>query len=420
MSFASSWLGSGTLFPVLVSEAPDAETGIIVVVPAFDEPDLPELLDSLALCKPPSCKTEVIIVINAPLRASSESLKTNLSAISEIDIWKKKNTNCFFRLFIIDLGQPHIKGWGVGLARKAGMDEAAKRFNVIDKPQGVIASLDADCTVRENYFVSLENDLLNKKERKACSIYFEHDVTGDKFQEKVYNSVYQYELHLRYYLQALFYTGFPNVFHTVGSSIAVKCLSYIKAGGMNRRQAGEDFYFVQKLVPAGGYFNLNSTTVHPSPRTSERVPFGTGAIVGKMISKGENDFMTYNPLAFRDLHSFFGMLRRIFDCNSQELINLFPHFPKSIKDFLEEQKWISRISEIKNNTSGFPSFKKRFFLWFNMFMVVKYLNVSHKSAFKKMPVTVAAKELLNYMKINPGIGEKMELLYLYRNLEKLS
>jgi hypothetical protein len=236
----------------------------------------------------------------------------------------------------------------------------------------------------------------------------------------VYNAVYQYELHLRYYFQALSYTGFPAVFHTVGSSIAVKCLSYIKAGGMNRRQAGEDFYFVQKLIPAGGYFSLNSTTVYPSPRESARVPFGTGAAVEKMLAKNETQFMTYNTLAFRDLSAFFGMLEKIFHSKPEELINLFPEFPESLKIFLEDQNWVSKISEIKNNTSGFPTFRKRFFIWFNMFKVVKYLNFSHKSTFKKIPVTVAATELLTNMKMHPVIGNDTGLLQYYRNLEKNS
>ena len=340
MGFASSWLESAALFPILVDEEPETSTGIIVVVPAFDEPSIIEQLDSMALCKPPSCKTEVLIIINASLNASAESLKNNLAAINEIDIWKQKNSNCFFRLFAIDLGQPDIKGWGVGLARKAGMDEATKRFNVINKPDGVIANLDADCTVEKNYFAEIETELLNRNDRKGCSIYFEHPVTGDRFPDKIYNSIYQYELHLRYFFQALAYTGFPNVFHTVGSSIAVKCLPYIKAGGMNRRQAGEDFYFVQKLVPAGGYFSLNSTTVYPSPRISERVPFGTGAAVGKMVSKNENYFMTYNPLAFRDLYLYFELLKKIFETSQEELVELFSDLPDSIKVFLEEQKWI--------------------------------------------------------------------------------
>ena len=47
-----------------------------------------------------------------------------------------------------------FKGWGVGLARKTGMDEAVRRFDIINNPEGVILSLDADCTVEHNYFVS--------------------------------------------------------------------------------------------------------------------------------------------------------------------------------------------------------------------------------------------------------------------------
>jgi hypothetical protein len=418
MGFASSWLGSGSLFPELINEAPDKETGIIVVVPAFDEPLIIEMLDSLALCQPPFCKSEVIIVINASPIASSESLENNLKSIYEIEEWKRKNQHCFFRLYVISLGQPELKGWGVGLARKAGMDEALRRFNSIEKPDGVIVNLDADCTVLNNYFISLENELLRKKEKKGCSIYFEHPVSGVKFSQSIYNSVYQYELHLRYYFQALSFTGFPNVFHTVGSSIAVKSMAYIKVGGMNRRQAGEDFYFVQKLIPAGGYFSLNSTVVYPSPRVSGRVPFGTGAAVGKMVKENSTDLLTYNPLAFKDLFMFFEYIHKIFENSAEDLILLFYDFPESIKLFLEEQDWISKIAEIKNNTSGYISFRKRFFEWFNMFKVVKYLNFSHKSTFEKVPVLFAAEELLRYRKTDLSIAQKVGLLEFYRSLER--
>ena len=89
--------------------------------------------------------------------------------------------------------------------------------------------------------------------------------------------------------------------------MAVKALPYVKAGGMNRKQAGEDFYFIQKLVPAGGYFSLNSTTVYPSPRASFRVPFGTGASIGKLTEQMNVRLLTYNLQAFNELRSFFSM-----------------------------------------------------------------------------------------------------------------
>jgi hypothetical protein len=418
MGFASSWLGSGSLFPEFINEAPDKETGIIIVVPAFDEPLIIEMLDSLAECQPCCCNSEVIIVINAPLNASSESLENNLKSISDIEDWKKKNKHCFFRIYVISPGQQGLKGWGVGLARKTGMDEALRRFNSVERSDGVIVNLDADCTVQRNYFVSLENELLKKKEKKGCSIYFEHAVSGDKFPVNIYDSIYLYELHLRYYYQALLFTGFPNVFHTVGSSIAVKSMAYMKAGGMNRRQAGEDFYFVQKLIPAGGYFSLNSTTIFPSPRVSGRVPFGTGAAVGKMVKENSNGLLTYNPLAFKDLYMFFEYLPKIFENSAEDLILLFYDFPESIRLYLEGQDWLSKITEIKNNTSGYISFRKRFFEWFNMFRVVKYLNFSHKSTFEKVPVIFAAEELLRYRETDPAVAQKVGLLEFYRSFER--
>src|SRR5512138_1299495 len=333
MGFASDWLESGALFPVLIDEAPDVATGIIVVVPAFDEPDISELLDSLALCKSPVCRTEVIIVINAGSKATPDQLANNHTTLSDIRKWKERNAECFFRTYALNLGQPSIKGWGVGLARKTGMDEALRRFNNLNKPDGVIVNLDADCTVEDNYLISIERELLRRKERKGCSLYFEHALSGTRFPEIIYKSVYQYELHLRYYYQALYYTGFPDVFHTVGSSIAVKSLSYLRAGGMNRREAGEDFYFIQKLVPAGGYFTLNSTTVYPSPRSSERVPFGTGVVVGRMAEKNEKQLLTYNPGAFEDLRVLFGMTEELFECKPGQISKPYGILPESLRQF---------------------------------------------------------------------------------------
>ena len=47
MGFASAYLEKRAFFPEIIKEAPDNETGIIVVVPAYNEPGLARLLDSL-------------------------------------------------------------------------------------------------------------------------------------------------------------------------------------------------------------------------------------------------------------------------------------------------------------------------------------------------------------------------------------
>ena len=420
MGFASAYLKQRALFPQIIKEAPDKQTGIIVVVPAYNEPGICKLLDSLALCSEPECKVEVIIIVNAPSDATPEGKENNTLTISNIESWKTQHQNCFFRLYAYIAVQPSLNGWGVGLARKTGMDEAVRRFDKIVNADGIILNLDADCLVENNYFISVYNELFIKKGRRACSIYFEHPLSGDEFPETNYKYITLYELHLRYYFQGLAFSVFPYVFHTVGSAIAVKALSYVESGGMNRRQAGEDFYFIQKLVPSGGYFNLNSTTVYPSPRTSSRVPFGTGALIGKLSEGNSSTFLTYNMQAFQELRSFFEMTESIFHCNNQELNEIYRLFPPGLKLFLDENEWVGKMLEIKNNTSGITSFKKRFFVWFNMFRIVKYLNYIHLEIFEKKPVDVSALELLKDTGTTFHSKDPVELLLYFRALEKNS
>jgi hypothetical protein len=205
----------------------------------------------------------------------------------------------------------------------------------------------------------------------------------------------------------------------VGSAIAVKALAYIKAGGMNRRQAGEDFYFIQKLVPAGGYFNLNSTVVFPSSRTSSRVPFGTGASIGRLEVEESSTLLTYNINAFKELAIFFELTDTIFECAHEELAEQYRILPKGLRMFICENDWIKKIIEIKNNTSGKLSFRKRFFEWFNMFKIVKYLNYVHTEYFEKKPVDIAATELLKEQGIILESAEPLDLLQYYRKLEKV-
>jgi hypothetical protein len=414
MGFASAWLAEKTLFPQFIAEPPEENTGIIIVVPACNEPGIITLLDSLGICTPPSCSVEVIIVVNAPADSPPDYLEQNRSTLEAVETWK--GVPRFLKVYCV--APVHsINDWGVGLARKTGMDEALRRFDRINRPDGVILCLDADCTVAPDYLVSVNNELLDVRSRSACSIYFEHPVSGKEFSSSTYKAIVQYELHLRYYVQSLSYTGFPYVFHTVGSALAVKALVYMKAGGMNRRQAGEDFYFIQKIVSDGGYFYLTSTTVYPSPRKSCRVPFGTGATIGK-LSADENPVLnSYNPEAFNELRKVFSLADRLYECHGNTTLGFYRLLPASFKLFIPENEWISRIDEIRENTSGPASFRKRFFAWFNMFKIVKYLNFVHPHCFDKKPVADCACELLMLKGISAS-SDPSELLHTYRSMEK--
>jgi hypothetical protein len=207
------------------------------------------------------------------------------------------------------------------------------------------------------------------------------------------------------------------VHHTVGSAIAVKAQSYVKAGGMNRRMAGEDFYFIQKLVPAGGFFNLNQTTVFPSPRSSFRVPFGTGPAISRLAELNNEIFLTYNFKAFRDLKILFSLIDKIFYADYNDPEFFYNDLPAGLKQFTTTGEWTEKIREIKRNTSAIQSFRKRFFSWFNMFKIVKYLNSVHVSLMEKMPVNECAAELLIAIGKDFKSKDTAELLGYFRSLE---
>jgi hypothetical protein len=420
MGFASDYLEKRALFPVFIKEAPFGDTSIIVVVPSFDEPEITYLLDSLNLCASPVCSVEVLIIINAPAGAEEESLLNNRRSILEIESWKKEHSGCFFRVFVIDLTSVRMEGWGVGMARKAGMDEALRRFDQIKKPDGIILNLDADCKVKPDYFTAVYCEMINRKDRSACSIYFEHPTSGDEFPGSVYKAIILYELHLRYYFQGVAFTGFPYVHHTVGSAIAVKALPYMKAGGMNRRMAGEDFYFIQKLVPAGGFFNLNQTTVFPSPRASFRVPFGTGPVISRLTETGNETLLSYNFEAFKDLKICFRLIDKIFCSGHDDPEFYFGDLPPGLKEFTGLLDWTDKINQIMGNTSGIESFRKRFFGWFNMFKIVKYLNWVHISLMAKKPVVESASELLIALGLEFKSSDPAKMLDYFRRLERES
>ncbi len=197
---------------------------------------------------------------------------------------------------------------GPGLARKTGMDEAVRRFAAAGTPDGIILSFDADTLCDPDYFTAISDHFHRHPDDNGCSIYFEHPLSGSDFNSEVYRAVTYYELHMRYYLRGLRNAGHPNVYHTVGSAFAVTAEAYCRHGGMNRRKAGEDFYFLQKFFDAGRFSECNTTRVIPSPRPSGRVIFGTGAAVSEFLSS-KAEPLTYNPAAFDSIGTFLANAR---------------------------------------------------------------------------------------------------------------
>lgn len=417
MSFANSYLAKQKEFKQVNNKIPDNNLRFIIIIPCCNEPFILNTLNSLYNCSLTNSSIELIIVVNSSEESSDDVKDQNIKTITDIKRWEKVN-NPFFPISIIHKPNLPKKFAGAGLARKIGMDEAIGRFNLINHPGGVLISLDADTEVEPDYLCEIERFYFNNPNANGCSIYFEHPTVGNDYDENVYNSIILYELYLRYYVQSLRYIGYPFSFHTVGSCFTVNAQTYIKQGGMNKKQAGEDFYFLHKVIPQGGFYDLCATCVYPSPRISDRVPFGTGPIIKKII---ENKFtlLTYHQNAFNDIRHLIELKDSFFDKGETDIINLLEDLPGILKEYLISVNFIKEIDRINTNCANIGSYRKHFFCWFNAFKVLKFLNYSHDGVYKKIDIEIASLNLLQ--KIHHNIKSELsarELLNVYRNIEK--
>ena len=399
-----------------VEEASPKDLHFVVVIPCFKEPDLIRTIESLQGCQPPKKAVEVIVVINSPENSTTEILSQNEKTYKDLRDWERTNPFSFFKLHVLIADNLPGKDAGAGLARKIGMDEAVRHFDKVGNYGGVIISVDADTTVDPNYLLEIEK-FFETHQADACNIYFEHPVEGTDYSQELYEGIAQYELFLRYFVQSLREIDYPFAFHTIGSGFAANADAYVRQGGMNKRTAGEDFYFLQKLIPHGRFYELNSTRVCPSPRVSDRVPFGTGAAMKEMAENNQKEFLAYHPDAFGEIDRFMKLTDYFYDIENIDLEAIIGD--ECMRNYLEQNRFTEKLQEIRQNSKGLKSFRKRFFNWFNAFRVFKFLNFAHEGCYEKMPVNDAALNLLIAIDSNvEGLDGNKEILLIFREMQR--
>ncbi len=356
---------------------------ITVIIPCYDEPAILTTLNSLRENVRSYRKNlHIIVVINHSENSPQNVKEQNAKSKMELINWGKNYASELHTLSIIKTVFPGNSG-GVGDARKIGMDEAINQYIKHNK-DGILVSLDADTICAPNYLVEIFNHFQKKPQTNTLIIRYEHQL--NKLSPKQKNAIVQYELYLRYIRMAYEYAGHPNYFHTIGSAFAVKASAYCKQGGMNHRQAGEDFYFLQKMFRLGHCHELNSTQVYPASRTSTRVPFGTGKAIAEILSSGK-EYQTYNFQAFKELKYFFEQHKNLYKISKEDYEYIVYHnLGGLIKSFLIEIDFYTDLRKINANCASLEMFSKKFFETFSVFQIIKYLNFSHTHFLQKVGI----------------------------------
>jgi hypothetical protein len=292
-----------------------------LVIPAFNESD--DFIKRIINSPLGHSALLIITVINQPDNYEDTQLNQQLwqtlitrhSTINKSDghHWLSlvsSDNKCATDLLLINRFQQKIPHkYGVGLARKIGADIACQLIAQHCLLHQWMHHSDADTHLPNDYFSALDAVLEKQLSISAsthpiqysAAVYpYTHIASGNN---TIDTATRYYEQALHHYVDGLTRAGSPYAYHTLGSCIATSASHYCQARGFQKKAGGEDFYLLNKLAKLGRIAELQSTPLGIDSRQSERVPFGTGPAVEKILAMNnpETEYRYYHPQCFTEL-----------------------------------------------------------------------------------------------------------------------
>lgn len=422
-----------------------ADISQVVVIPAYAEKEMIfHTLASLARNRASSLEYSFILcVVNNKKDSPIPVRNNNLKTMEYLDALVKRKSMRHFKkdeeLYPIFAGicdakmklgyiDACSKGYeipsnfgGVGMARKIGMDMALRLLWNNTSHQDVILSLDADTLVCQNYLSTVKEHFKSKV--KTAIIAYEHQMPEDQVLQA---AIVCYEIFLRYWVLGLQYAKSPWAFHTIGSTIAVSPQAYLEVRGMNKREAGEDFYFLSKLAKIGKIDYIKDTCVYPSARLSTRVPFGTGKRIQRFLEgRCRDEYCLYDPRIFSILAEWLKLLDGMSGCEDEILTKaerIHPH----LKTFLMDNHFSLVWPKIRRTAKDKKTLARHLNDWFDGFKTLKLINFFTRGVYPQINMFEALERMFAMSEISvqefgqeenvPPLSLQIEILRLLRKL----
>lgn len=333
----------------------------------------------------------VIVVINQPDNEQNSFAQQKLyqQSLTLGDIcWQNKNISLISvektdsLLLLVDRFTVAIpKKQGVGLARKIGVDIAIKLISQQKIKSKWLYSTDADAYLPNNYF-----SVLNTVDKKCVAACFNFEHHSEHLATHRANSLYQTAL--QYYVAGLRYAGSTYAFYTIGSVLAFDSNAYAMVRGFPKRSAGEDFYLINKLAKLGEVKFIANCKITIEARTSDRVPFGTGPAVSKILAL-QNDnkpFCYYHPDVFELLKQTLALFSTVWE-HRQQLEQWLVKLPDPAHNSLMAIGFSNFVK--MQHKSKQSQFEKQLIVWFDAFKTLKFIHALREQGYTDIPLSDA-------------------------------
>ena len=338
----------------------------IISIPCYAELDYIFLtLDSInSQCIEILSTTLVSITINNPNNCDSIIFDNNLLTFKKIIKMKY-----MFEIVIIDCFSKNRaftdKYAGVGLARKLSVDLILK-YTHLDT---IICFLDADTIIKKDYLYNIyKNKALNKW--KCAVVNFKHQ--NDEI--RTHDIIQKYDLLLKNNALQLSIAGSPYCYVPLGSTMICTSYSYVSIGGMNKRKAAEDFYFLQEMQKCFNVYKIKDIYVYPSSRFINRTYIGTSKRLYDVINN-KNSISDYffNKESYMILSFFLNLILIDKRNNYESILKKIKNRDIILYNYINNTNFIliwpniSKLNDI--------NFNKEFHRWFDHLKTIKLLKL---------------------------------------------
>jgi len=309
-------------------------------------------------------KTLVSIVINNSTDEDTSVIENNRSTYEKL-----LNAEYNFDFVVIDAFSDgkaiENKFSGAGMARKISVDAMLSYLN----EDSLVCFIDADTILSDKYLTSIKS-YYSKSKCQAFTVNFAHQ--HDEPKTKLL--IKEYENYLKDTAANIRSCGSPYGYVSLGSTMVCTYLAYISVGGMNRKVASEDFYFLQELEKYCGVKQINDILVHPSSRYASRLYLGTSMRLQKSLN-GELDLSSlyFSDHAYALLEKWITLAlssrQMTYESLEKKILLIDDHLLEFLRSINLQGAWGSIISAPSVN-----HFEKQFHRWFDALSIFKLLK----------------------------------------------